>query len=151
MKHLRNALLAAPILLAACSGGTPPPPASGTSSVPQEAAPATAAPASKDALAPVIGTWAADLSQCGNTAGPISISDTRFEGAENGCDIGSFTDNDDGTVTAALSCNSQGQTAKESIKLRPIFGPSGEGIEMIYLDRDNKSFVVYRCEQSAAN
>jgi hypothetical protein len=152
MKLFRTALLAAPLLLAACAGGTPPPPASGTSSAPPPAATTAAAtPANTDAIAPILGTWAADLKQCGQTAGPISISAKRFEGAENGCDIGGFTDNGDGTVTAALSCNSQGQTAKENIKLRPIFGPSGEGIEMVYVDRDNKAFVVYRCEQKTTN
>jgi hypothetical protein len=154
MKLLHFAVLGVPLLLAACSGGTPPAAPAASSSAAPQAAPqaAAAAPASADNLAPLFGTWAADLSQCGQPTGPIKISATRFEGAENGCDIGGYTDNGDGTFTAALACQSQGQTANENIKMRPIFAPTGEGIDLIYVDRDNQAFTVLRCkEPKAAN
>jgi hypothetical protein len=154
MKLLRLAILGVSLALAACSGGTPPAaPAASSSAAPQGAAAApsaAAAPANAESLAPLFGTWAADLSQCGQTAGPIKISASRFDGAENGCDIGGFTDNGDGTFTAALACQSQGQTAKENIKMRPIFAPTGEGIDLIYVDRDNQAFTVLRCEEKKA-
>jgi hypothetical protein len=158
MKLLHFAALGVPLLLAAGSGGTPPPatPAASSSAAPQTAATApqsaAAAPASAEGLAPLFGTWPADLSQCGQTTGPIKISQTRFEGAENGCDISGYADNGDGTFTAALACQSQGQTANENIRMRPIFAPTGEGIDLIYVDRGNQAFTVLRCkEPKAAN
>ncbi|HWA18228.1 MAG TPA: hypothetical protein VG757_04475 [Devosia sp.] len=150
MKLNYLAALGVPLLLAACSGGPPPAtPADSSSAAPQAAA---AAPANNDSLAPLFGTWAADLGQCGQQTGPIKISQTRFEGAENGCDITGYTDNGDGTFTAALACQSQGQTANENIRMRPIFAPTGEGIDLVYVDRDNQAFTVLRCkEPKAAN
>ncbi len=128
------------LALAACSGESPP----AASSAPAPAAVAeVAAPAADDALAPLFGTWALDPTQC---AGPVlSISKTRFEGAENGCDISGFTDNGNGTYTAALSCLGEGQAVEEQIAMRPVFAPSGEGIELTYINRDNLQTTVLRC------
>jgi hypothetical protein len=99
-------------------------------------------------VAALFGTWAADLGQCGGPTGPIMISQTRFEGAENGCDITGFTDNGDGTYTAALACQSQGQASNESIRMTPMFAPTGRAIEMVYLDRDNQTFTVLSCNKA---
>ncbi|MEQ1770176.1 MAG: hypothetical protein ABL879_10075 [Devosia sp.] len=157
MKLLRLAVLATPLVLAACSGSAPPATESSSASAaaPQAAAEKPAAPAAAPAeaslLDPLYGKWAVDLKQCeGPGPGAITISETRFEGAENGCDINGFTDNKNGTFTAALTCSSQGQTANENIQMRPIFAPTGEGIDMVYLNRKNATFTVLRCKQPAA-
>lgn len=136
------------LFLAACGGGEPPaPPAS--SEAPAATTPVATAPASDDALAPLFGTWALDPNQCD---GPVlKISKTRFEGAENGCDISGYTDNGDGTYTAAMNCTAEGTMADESIQMRPIFAPSGEGIELVYLNRDNLAATILRCPDSEAN
>ncbi|RYE10225.1 MAG: hypothetical protein EOP22_05740 [Hyphomicrobiales bacterium] len=135
------------LLLAACGGEPAPTPPAASAAAPA-ATPAVAAPASDELLAPLFGTWALDPSQCG---GPVlKISKARFEGAENGCDISGFTDNGDGTFTAAMSCTAEGQTAGESIKMRPIFAPTGEGIDLTYVDRDNLETTVLRCPEPAA-
>lgn len=99
-------------------------------------------------LAPLFGTWALDPKQCGGQV--LKISKTRFEGADNGCDISGYTDNGDGTYTAAMSCTSGGQTAAENIQMRPIFAPTGEGIDLVYLNRDNLATTVLRCPEPAA-
>lgn len=136
------------LALAACTGNAPPPAQpSAASSAPllpsQEAEPAT-----DEALAPLFGTWALNPNQCEQN---IKISKTRFEGAENGCDITSFGDNGDGSFTAAMSCLSQGQTANEQIRMRPVFAPTGEGVELTYLNRDNLETLLLRCAEPAAN
>ena len=132
--------IAAMLLLAACSNEAQPPAQPSAVS----SAPATAQPvaADEDALAPLFGTWGLDPAMCDQT---LKISRTRFEGAENGCDISSFTDNGDGTYTAAMTCLSEGQTAEEQIKMRPVFAPSGEGVELTYLNRDNLETLLLRC------
>ncbi len=140
------------LFLAACSGEpTPAPSATASSEAPAApaATPVASAPAADDALSPLFGTWALDPRQCD---GPVlKISKARFEGAENGCDISGYSDNGDGTYTAAMSCVAEGQTANESIQMRPIFAPTGEGIELVYLNRDNLATTVLRCPEPAAN
>ena len=136
------AALALPILLAACSSSTPPTPVS--SAAPGAAQPMNvAAPANDDALKPLFGTWALDPTQC---TGPVlKISKTRFEGGDTGCDISGYADNGDGTYTASVTCSG----TAEQIKMRPIFAPTGEGIDLTYLNRKNLASEVLRCE--AAN
>ncbi|MEO6394665.1 MAG: hypothetical protein ABIO40_01985 [Devosia sp.] len=156
MNIFRLAILAAPIALAACSGN---PAAPAASSSEPAAPPAAEAPAAKPAkavdnaaLEPLFGKWAVDLAQCNATgAGPITISATRFEGAENGCDITSFSDGGNGNFLAAVSCNAQGKASTENIQMRPIFAPTGEGIDMVYLDRGKQAFTVLRCKSAATN
>jgi hypothetical protein len=99
-----------------------------------------AAPASD--AAPLFGSWGFDAPACSS---PILISATSFEGAENTCEIGGFTDNGDGSFTASLDCSSQGQTANERVAMTPIFGPQGEGIRLSYLDRGGDPVTVFRC------
>jgi hypothetical protein len=134
-----------PALLAACSSEQPPAAPASSSAA---AAATTAAPAATEALAPLFGTWALDPAHCD---GPVlKISQARFEGAENGCDITSFTDNGDGAFTATLSCTGEGQTVAEAIVMRPVFAPTGEGIELTYVNRDNLQTTVLRCRAPAA-
>jgi hypothetical protein len=94
-------------------------------------------------LAPLFGSWALDPAACSQT---LKISRTRFEGAESGCDITGYVDNGDGSYTASLSCGS----AQEQIKMRPVFAPTGEGIELTYLNRDNQETLVLRCAEGEA-
>jgi hypothetical protein len=110
-------------------------------------APASQRPLSRQeqaALQPLFGTWAADLGNCDR--GSIEISQTRFEGAENGCDITSIVDTGNWNFVASLSCPSQGQTARERIGMIPLYAPTGEAIALTYLDRDNQAVTVYRCD-----
>lgn len=147
MRRIRLVAIAIPILLAvaACGGGNQPnPPSSQASTQTPAPAPTTVSgPADQKALAPLFGTWALDLASCGKQA--LTISAKRFEGPGSGCDITGFTDNGDGTYTAAMSCTASGQTSKERISMRPIFGPTGEGIDLVYLDRKNLTSEVVRC------
>lgn len=101
-------------------------------------------PEQADALAPLFGTWAADLNNC--ERGAIRISQRRFEGAENGCDIGAIVDRGNWNFVATLSCLSQGQTARERIGMVPLYSPTGEAIALTYFDRGNDEVTVYRCD-----
>lgn len=149
MRHVRLVAVAIPVLLAvaACGGGNQPSSPSSQASTQTPAAPPTtttvSGPANDKALAPLFGTWALDLASCGKQA--LTISAKRFEGPGSGCDITGFTDNGNGTYTAAMSCTASGQTSKERISMRPIFGPTGEGIDLVYLDRKNLASEVVRC------
>ena len=148
MRHLPLIAIAIPaaLLLAACGSGTPPPPQTASTSS-SAAAPTTtqvATPANDDALKPLIGNWGLDPANCGDQV--LKISAKRFEGPGSGCDISGFTDNGDGTFTAAMSCTANGQTSKERIQMRPIFAPTGEGIDLVYLDRKNLASEVLRCD-----
>ena len=139
--------------LAACGGGTPPASSSSTGQT-AAAAPAlapaatnaAAKPAKDSDLKPLFGTWALDPDQCGGQV--LKISKTRFDGPGSGCDISGFTDNGNGSFTASMSCASSGQASTERISMRPIFAPSGEGIDLIYLDRKNLASEVLRCNAS---
>jgi hypothetical protein len=172
MNSFRATLVLAVIaLLAACDSSAPPkPPAPTTPAatvkpvpvgplptapVPQTdvavaaptPAPSNQRPLSRQQLAalePLFGTWATDLNNCNN--GAITISQSRFEGAENGCDIASIVDTGSWNFVATLSCTSQGRTAQERIRMIPLYAPSGEGIGLTYLDRDNQQVTVLRCD-----
>lgn len=143
------------VLLAGCDQSPKPPPAAETPAAPAAAAPATPAAATTTpapaapsatgelaALAPLVGSWAADATACGT---PIVIDTASFSGAENTCTISGWTDNGDGTYTAAMGCQAEGQTNNERIRMTPIFGPTGEGIRLEYLDRDGSKATVFRC------
>jgi hypothetical protein len=155
-------------VLAACDNSPPPAPEQPQAPAPtvqvQPAQPAAPAPAevavvapiprpaterplsgrARAELAPLFGTWATDLSNCEN--GAITISRTRFEGAENGCDIASIVDTGGWNFVATLACTSQGQSVRERIGMVPLFAPTGEGIGLTYLDRDNQQVTVLRCD-----
>lgn len=148
-------VLALPILLAACGQNTPEPAAQAEPAieVPAVEVPAVAAPEAAPApvadadTAPLFGTWAGDPANC---EFPIEISATSFEGAENICEITSLADNGDGSFTAALTCDSQGEVNSESIVMTPLFGPTGEGIRLNYVDRGGDPVTVFRCRAPQA-
>ncbi|MBI4920718.1 MAG: hypothetical protein HY834_03145 [Devosia nanyangense] len=133
MRLLPIFALALPLLLAGCGSNAP------LAAASSEASSASAAPAADDALAPLVGTWALDVAQCGGQV--LKISKTRFDGPDSGCDITGYTDNGDGTFTAAMSCSG----TNETVQMRPIFAPTGEGIDLTYVDRDNLKTTVLRC------
>jgi hypothetical protein len=156
MGRFMRALSLLPLLLvvplASCGGDNPPASSSSTQSVAATApaaAPAQAAsgkPAKGADLTPLFGTWALDPAQCDGQV--LKISKTRLDGPGSGCDISGFVDNGNGSFTASMSCASNGQTATERISMRPIFAPSGEGIDLVYLDRQNLASEVLRCNAS---
>jgi hypothetical protein len=133
------------LVLAACDSSQKP--AATTTTVTAPAAPA-ATPATADAaLEPLIGTWAATT---GNCSTPITIAANSFKGYENSCEISGWTDNGDGTFTAAMSCTAEGKTADEKITMTPLFGPQGEGIRLAYDDRGGDPVTVFRCSRPKA-
>jgi len=154
MRYVRLAAVLVPaLLLTACGGGSNPPPAQPSAQpstaqpeapAPAPAAPAQTKPASDKDLAPLFGSWGLDPANCG--AQVLKISKKRFEGPGSGCDITGFNDNGDGTYTATMTCTAKGQSSTERIQMRPIFAPSGEGIDLTYLDRDNLKSEVLRCD-----
>jgi hypothetical protein len=141
------------LVLAGCDSSPKPTTNTQQSAQPAAAAPATptvtpaAAPTGNAQLAPLVGNWAASPANC---SAPIQIAENSFKGAENSCEITGWTDNGDGTFTAAMSCNSQGQTAKENITMTPLFGPQGEGIRLAYDDRGGDPVTVFRCPKPKA-
>ena len=148
MRHLHFAAVIVPaLLLTACGGGSNPPPAQPSASQ-QQPAPATPPPQGKPAndkdIQALIGSWGLDPANCGDQV--LKISKKRFEGPGSGCDITAFTDNGDGTFTAAMTCKANGATSQERIQMRPIYAPTGEGIDLVYLDRKNLKSQVLRCE-----
>ncbi len=159
MIALRFATAFAAIALLSACGGDPEPAAptpQAESKPAAAAAPATpaapvtpaATPATAEGLAPLFGSWAGQLADCGTLA--IQVSETRFEGAENSCDIAGFSDNSDGSFTASMSCTGEGAKSEERVKMRPLFAPTGEAIGLTYLDRDNAEATVLRCNPPAA-
>lgn len=156
MGRFMRALSLLPLLLviplASCGGGTPPADSSSAAAnvaatapslAPAAAKPGTGKPAKDADLKPLFGTWALDPDQCGGQV--LKISKTRFEGPGSGCDISGFVDNGNGSYTASMSCAANGQASTERISMRPIFAPSGEGIDLVYLDRKNLASEVLRC------
>lgn len=128
-------------LLAACSNDEAPKPAAETPAAkPAATTPAVAAPA-KPAVtvkvpagaAPLIGTWAASLSDCSNAAAVTTITATSYASPAGKCDI-SLTANKDGFSTA---CGSSQMT------LTPVFAPSGEGVNVVV--GEGKRQTILRC------
>ena len=150
MHQLRLAGIILPaLLLAACGGGNPPTQSTSSAAQAPAAPPAqtvAAKPADDKALAPLFGSWGLDPANCGQQV--LKISKTRFEGPGSGCDITGYSDNGDGTYIAQMSCTASGATSNEKIQMRPIFTPTGEGIDLVYLDRQNQQTEVLRCAAS---
>jgi hypothetical protein len=143
-------------LLAACGGGDSPPaattqavdaPAMSSEAQPQQpAAPAAstqvaqagsssagvAATALPAAAKPLIGSWAQSLEDCGNSAAEVVVTPTTFESPGRSCSM-ALNDNGDGTF--ALACG------KETIKMTPVFTPTGEGITLAYGDGSKQTVL----------
>lgn len=125
-------------LLAACSNDQPAQkPAAET---PAAATPAVTTPAKPAATAkvpagaePLIGTWAASLSSCGDAKAVTTITATSYASPAGSCDI-SLKASKDGFTTA---CGSAQMT------LTPVFAPSGEGVNVVV--GEGKRQTVLRC------
>ena len=125
-------------LLAACSNDQAPatPAAETPAAVPKPAVTAPATPAAVKVpagAAPLIGTWAASLSSCGDAAQVTTITATIYTSPAGRCDI-SLTASGDGFSTA---CGNAQMT------LTPVFAPSGEGINVVV--GDGKRETILRC------
>ena len=141
------------LVLTACGGDNPPASSSAATSSTVAAADAKpAAPAATPVLGPapadsvlkpLFGTWALDPTQCDSQT--LKISKTRFDGPGSGCDISGFVDNGNGSYTATMACTANGTTSNERVSMRPIFAPTGEGIDLVYLDRNNLKSEVLSC------
>lgn len=110
---------------------------------PAPAAPPSAAASPEPAAAGFIGDWAADAGWCADPTGaerPIRISQDRFEGYENACDIVSL-DGGAGDWTAALVCLAEGQQSAERVRMRV----DGDRMELSYLDRGGEPVRLTRC------
>lgn len=141
------------LALAACDSAPKPEAAKPAATPPAAAAPSQpatpAAPAAQpatasatEALKPVIGGWATEPANCG---APVTIAANSFAGTDGNCEISGWTDNGDGTLTAAMSCGS----ASKKITMTPIFGPQGEGIRMAD-GSGGKPVTVFRCPKPKA-
>jgi hypothetical protein len=127
--------------LAACDSNTPKAPggdsATAAPSKPAATKPAATVPANFPIGArPMLGTWAADLGNCGDTARILTVSATTYAVGTKSCDL-TLADNKDGSFAA--TCGSQKMT------LTPIFGPTGEGIRIA--QGDAKPTNVFRCSR----
>jgi len=128
-------------LLAACSNDqAPQKPAAEAPAKPAATTPAVTTPAKPAAdvkvpagAAPLIGTWAASLSDCSNTAAITTITATSYASPAGKCDI-SLKSNKDGFSTA---CGSAQMT------LTPVFAPSGEGVNVVV--GEGKRQTILRC------
>jgi hypothetical protein len=129
-------------LLAACSNDQAPKPAAETPAAkPAVTAPAATTPAAKPASTakvpagaePLIGTWAASLSSCGDAKAVTTITATSYASPAGSCDI-SLKASKDGFSTA---CGSAQMT------LTPVFAPSGEGVNVV--GADGKRQTILRC------
>lgn len=143
-------LLLVPFVLAGCDNNSQPTAPEEEAATAQPAAtPPVQTPAAEPAVAavpadtePLFGYWAATPAACSS---PIVISATAFEGAENSCEITALTANGDGTFNASVTCMGEGQSVSERIGMEPIFGPTGEGVRLTYLDRGGDPVAVFRC------
>ena len=150
----RLALL--PVLaLAACGGSETNPPTEPAAPIdtPEAAAPPPPPPPGVGSIMPgsgpqtFVGRWAANAAWCTNSQGaerPIEITTTRFEGYENSCGIVSISQVSDG-YQAALACASEGQTSSERIRM----AVQGEGMRLIWLNRNNAVISLVRCPAPA--
>lgn len=90
----------------------------------------------------VVGSWAADPSQCTDPAGPpVTITADRFESPEEACDINNLVDSGTG-FTANLTCTTGDATDAALLKLTP----DGDSLTLSWVGRDEADTVLSRCE-----
>lgn len=129
-------------LLAACSNDQAPKPAAETPApTPTVAAPAESAPATPAATTaalpagaePLLGTWAATLSDCTNPAAVTTITATSYASPAGKCEM-NLKPQGDGFVTTCGGAQ---------MSLTPVFAPSGEGVNVVV--GDGKRQTILRC------
>ena len=91
-----------------------------------------------------VGQWAADPVWCTDqTEGfPITITESRFEGRENICDMTQIETTPEGGATAQLACQSEGETIQEPIS----FAQAGEQIAIVWPDRGTEATLFSPCQ-----
>lgn len=83
---------------------------------------------------PITGTW------CSPAGGRFSISQDRFDSRENKCAI-TRLNNFQGTFTASLACEGEGQTSEEDVTISPV----GKSLHITFLSRAGKRAIVTPC------
>lgn len=140
MRLAAAALLLVLPLLAACDSSKPPAPAAqAPAAAPAKPAPAASAPmraAVPVGAQPLLGSFAADLADCGTASALTQVAAGSFKAPGLSCDM-ALTGNRDGSFTTA--CGSG------TLTLIPVFAPSGEGINLVL--PDGKKQTVLRCSR----
>lgn len=126
-------IIALPLLAACSNEQAPAKPATETPAVTAPAAPAPAAVKVPAGAAPLIGTWAASLSSCGDAAAVTTVTATSYASPAGKCDMNLKASGDGFAITC-------GNT---ELTLVPVFAPSGEGINVIAAD--GKRQTLLRC------
>lgn len=125
------------LLLAACSDTTEAPPSANDAAEVKTPVEPTPPPA-------YVGTWAFDPAWCTDQTNgfPVTISETRFEGRENICEMNNVTITPEGGWTADLTCTAEGTTNEERLAMTPI----GEQLALTWLDRPEPEATLFtRC------
>ena len=91
-----------------------------------------------------VGRWAAEPVWCSDQSDgfPITITETRFEGYENVCELTGIEDTPEGGVAARLACQSLGASVEEPITLTP----ADDQIAITYPERGGDPILFSRCE-----
>ena len=126
-------------LLAACDSSAPPAKAPVSAPKVDAKTPAAKLPAVKTSAKlpagaqPLLGSFAADLANCGNKQSVTVITATSYSVGDKSCDM-TLAANKDGSFIA--TCGG------DKISMMPIFAPTGEGIN---LKLGDKKATVLRC------
>ncbi|MFN4287264.1 MAG: hypothetical protein ACK4E3_02055 [Brevundimonas sp.] len=93
-----------------------------------------------------VGTWAADAQWCANTAMttdrvPVRISETRFEGYENSCDIIALDETGEGW-DAQMICMAEGMEYRHTVRMVA----DGDTLRLTYLERGTDPIMLVRCD-----
>lgn len=88
------------------------------------------------------GRWAAEPAWCkpGGEGTPITITEGRFEGRENVCEM-ETSPVGEGEWTAELQCAGEGMTSSERLSMRV----ENDAMTLTYLDRDGAVVPLERC------
>lgn len=92
-----------------------------------------------------VGTWAADAEWCSNTPMttdrvPVRISETRFEGYENSCDIIALDETGEGW-DAQMICMAEGMEYRHTVRM----AVQGDTLRLTYLERGTEPITLVRC------
>lgn len=145
------ALALGPVLLAGCGESSVNPPDQPAAPVQspealREIDPPGPASLARRGAPSFVGVWSANALWCANPQGdrrPIILTPQRFEGYENSCDIARIREVAGG-YDADLVCQSEGQTAQETVRL----AVSGDMLMLTYLDREGQMTKLGRCPGS---
>lgn len=91
-----------------------------------------------------VGTWAFDPAWCTEQANgfPVTITETRFEGSENSCEMSAIAITPEGAWTARLTCQSAGEIIEEGFVMTPV----GDQLALTWPDRGPEATLFTRCE-----